>query len=128
VALSSAHFEGIGGRRGIRRLVRAFYRCIELEPSAAEILKMHSDLAAARARLELFLVEWLGGPKSYSKARGTSSLRARHFFFRVGSAERDAWLHCMRVALEQTVSDIGLRAELEAAFARTAEEMVNRDS
>jgi hemoglobin len=127
-ALPSRYFERVGGRHGVRRLVRAFYRRMEHEPEAAKLLDMHSNLERARERLELFLSEWLGGPQNYSRERGKRSLRARHLFFRVGGGERDAWLRCMRGALGDTVSDPHLRQELETAFLRQAQALVNREN
>jgi len=125
-ALPSRYFRQVGGRHGVRRLVRAFYKRMEREPAAAALIDMHSNLERARERLELFLSEWLGGPQTYTRERGQRSLRARHLFFRVGSRERDAWLLCMRAALSDTVADENLRRELEAAFLRTAQALVNR--
>jgi hemoglobin len=124
--LSPLHFTRIGGRRGVRRLAKAFYRRIATEPSAAEVRKMHADLQSAQARLELFLGEWLGGPKTYTKKRGAPRLRARHFSFRIGPAESAAWMGCMQAALAETVQDPELRMELEALFARTAQALINR--
>ncbi|HET9955571.1 MAG TPA: group II truncated hemoglobin [Polyangiaceae bacterium] len=121
-------FDRIGGKRGVRRLVRAFYRHMVNDPAAAELLQMHSDLASAEARLEMFLVEWLGGPRTYSQLRGNRRLRARHFAFRVGANERDVWLKCMLAALQETVQDAELRAELLTAFRTKAETIVNREN
>ncbi|HET9934521.1 MAG TPA: hypothetical protein VFQ35_27645 [Polyangiaceae bacterium] len=121
-------YERIGGRPGIRRLVTAFYRRVALDPGAADLRAMHTDIAGARMRLERFLVEWLGGPKAPVNARKPTGLRARHFSFRVGHAEKSIWMRCMSEALDETVQDPKLKSELEAAFEQTARGIVNRDT
>jgi hemoglobin len=120
------HYARIGGEPAVRRLVDAFYRRMDTLPGARAIRAMHEpDLTATKAVLVLHLVEWLGGPAHYSAERGHPRLRARHLRFRIGPAERDAWMDCMRGALEEVVPDPALREELERAFLRTAEAIVN---
>jgi hemoglobin len=65
------------------------------------------DLGPARERLTLFLMQYWGGPSTYSQQRGHPRLRMRHAPFRVGPAERDAWLRQMRRAMD----GLGLPAE-----------------
>jgi hemoglobin len=121
------HFARIGGESEVRRLVDAFYRRMDSLPEAARIRAMHgADLDEIKSTLRLYLVEWLGGPKDYSARRGPPRLRARHAQFAIGPVERDAWMVCMRAALEEVVADAELRAELERAFLRTANAIVNR--
>jgi len=125
--ITNPHFGRIGGEKVVEALVDAFYREMETRPEARGIRAMHeADLGSVKAVLKLHLVEWLGGPKRYSAERGHPRLRARHARFSIGPAERDAWLACMDAALEQVVGDAGLRAELGAAFRRTAAAIVNR--
>jgi hemoglobin len=46
--------------------------------------------------------------------------------FAIGNAERDAWLLCMRGALEETVADDSARQELDAALTKLADWMRNQ--
>jgi hemoglobin len=46
--------------------------------------------------------------------------------FKIGNAERDAWLLCMRGALEETVADGAARQELDAALTKLADWMRNQ--
>lgn len=125
--LANPHFAAIGGEPAVRRLVDAFYRRMDTLPVARSIRAMHeADLTATKAVLTLHLVEWLGGPNNYSRERGHPRLRARHLRFAIGPAERDAWMECMRGALEEVVTDSVLRDQLEKAFLRTADVIVNR--
>jgi len=58
------------------------------------------DLGPAEERLRMFLVQYWGGPRTYSERRGHPRLRMRHAPFAIGPVERDAWLRHMREAVE----------------------------
>jgi hemoglobin len=125
-AQSEAHFTRIGGAAAIDRLVEAFYARMDTLPEAATIRAMHApDLTATKEVLKRYLGEWMGGPKLYSAERGHPRLRMRHISFRIGEAERDAWLLCMSGALGEVVADVDLRVELLSAFTRLADWMRN---
>jgi hemoglobin len=124
--LPSPYFELIGGEAGVVRLVNAFYRHMDTRPDARGIRAMHeSDLASTKAVLVLYLCEWLGGPKAYSAQRGHPRLRMRHGGFAIGVSERDAWLACMRAALEDVGAAPELQSALMTAFFKTADWMRN---
>jgi hemoglobin len=70
-------------------------------PEATIIRAMHApDLGPVKSVLKRYLSEWTGGPKLYSPEKGHPRLRQRHMGFSIGNAERDAWLLCMRGAME----------------------------
>ncbi|PXW23991.1 group II truncated hemoglobin [Paraburkholderia caballeronis] len=122
----SVHFDAIGGEPAVTRIVDAFYRQMDTRPDARGIRALHGpDLAPVKAVLVRYLCEWLGGPKHYSDERGHPRLRMRHAAFSIGAAERDAWLACMRAALDETATDPALRDELMRAFFRIADWMRN---
>src|SRR5579871_876050 len=103
-------FEHIGGQATVDRIIDAFYDNMETLPEAKIIRAMHpEDLGAIRGVLKKYLAEWLGGPKAYSQERGHPRLRARHLPFSIGDEERDAWMFCMRRAMEQVVVDVEAR-------------------
>lgn len=125
---ANRHFERLGGREAVERLVTAFYRAMDTRADATVIRAMHEpDLRHTQAVLVDYLSEWMGGPKAYSASRGAPMLRRRHQPFDIDGSARDAWMACMRQALEQTCSDAGLRAELEAAFFKIADFIRNTD-
>lgn len=120
-------FSRIGGTPAVDRLVESFYGRMDTLPEARGIRALHhADLTAIKDVLKRYLGEWMGGPPLYSSERGHPRLRARHLPFRIGTAERDAWLLCMRGALDETVADAAVRDELYGAFARLADWMRNR--
>jgi hemoglobin len=121
-------FERIGGTVAIDRLVEAFYRRMETLDEAAVIRAMHpDDLTGTKQILKRYLSEWTGGPKLYSPEKGHPRLRQRHMGFRIGDAERDAWLLCMRGALRETVADAEALKEIDLALTKLADWMRNSD-
>lgn len=122
-----SNFDRIGGLAVIDRLVEVFYDRMDRLPEAAVIRTMHApDLGGTRNILKRYLTEWLGGPKLYSVEKGHPRLRQRHLGFSIGNAERDAWLLCMRGALDEAVEDEVARAEIYAAMAKLADWMRNQ--
>jgi len=114
------------GAEGVAQLVDRFYFHMDALPEAAGVRALHpQDLTPVREVLSRYLTEWLGGPALYSSERGHPRLRRRHLPFRIADAERDAWMRCMRAALEEVVGDVKLRVELEAAFYRVADFLRN---
>jgi hemoglobin len=68
----------------------------------------------------------MGGPQRYIEKHGHPMLRRRHFPYAIGPQERDQWLLCMKLALEETVADASLRADLFEKFSQLGEHMRNR--
>lgn len=117
----------IGGDAGIRKLVDRFYELMDELPEAYAARKIHpADLSESANKLFDFLSGWLGGPQRYIEKHGHPMLRRRHFPYAIGPQERDEWLLCMRLALEETVTDEPLRTALYAQFAQLGEHMRNR--
>ena len=92
-------FEAIGGEPAFRKLVDEFYAGVADDPLLRPMYP-EEDLGPAADRLTLFLMQYWGGPHTYSEQRGHPRLRMRHAPFRIGAAERDAWLHHMRRAVD----------------------------
>jgi hemoglobin len=92
-------YAAVGGEETFRRLVAAFYEGVADDP-VLRPLYPEDDLSAAADRLRLFLMQYWGGPSTYSQERGHPRLRMRHAHFAIGVAARDAWLANMRRALD----------------------------
>ncbi|MEV4722616.1 globin [Micromonospora humida] len=121
---STTFFDAVGGEPTFRRLVDRFYAGIADDPLLRPMYP-EDDLGPASERMTLFLMQYWGGPNTYSAQRGHPRLRMRHAPFRIGAAERDAWLRHMRRA----VDDLDLPPELAATLwdylERSAYFMVN---
>ena len=92
-------YEAVGGEETFRRIVEAFYVGVEHDP-VLRSLYPEEDLGPAADRLRGFLIQYWGGPHTYSDERGHPRLRMRHAPFAINSVARDAWLTRMRAALD----------------------------
>jgi hemoglobin len=119
-------YEAVGGEETFRRLVHRFYQGVAADPLLRPLYP-EEDLGPAEERLRLFLIQYWGGPGTYSERRGHPRLRMRHAPFRVGIAERDAWLRQMRRALDSLNLDPDDDATLWNYLERAAFFMVNVD-
>ncbi|MCV2364155.1 group II truncated hemoglobin [Paucibacter sp. DJ1R-11] len=119
-------FEWVGGEARVRALVDRFYDLMELEPAFTELRAAHGpSLDIARDKLFWFLCGWLGGPDHYIERFGHPRLRARHLPFRIGIAERDQWVACMGMAMQDVALDPALQQRLLESFMGTADWMRN---
>ena len=91
-------YERVGGDAFFASLVDRFYAGVEADALLRPLYPR--DLARPRRHLALFLAQYWGGPHTYSQERGHPRLRMRHVRFRIGPAEREAWLRHMRDAVE----------------------------
>ena len=119
-------YEQIGGEPTFRKLVDEFYAGVAEDP-VLRPLYPEADLGPAAERLRLFLMQYWGGPGTYSERRGHPRLRMRHAPFRVGIAERDAWLRQMRRAVDSLNLDPADDTTLWNYLERAAFFMVNVD-
>jgi len=92
-------YEAVGGEPTFTKLVHEFYTGVRGDP-LLRALYPEEDLEPAEERLRLFLIQYWGGPQTYSAERGHPRLRMRHAPFTIDSAARDAWLRHMRAALD----------------------------
>jgi hemoglobin len=120
-------YQRIGGDAVIRDLVVRFYELMDELPEAYAARKLHpADLTESGNKLFDFLSGWLGGPQRYVEKHGHPMLRRRHFPYAIGPEERDQWLLCMKLALDETVADAALRETLYARFSVLGEHMRNQ--
>jgi hemoglobin len=92
-------YAAVGGEDTFRRLVEGFYAGVADDP-VLRPLYPEEDLGPAADRLRMFLIQYWGGPTTYSQQRGHPRLRMRHAHFAIGVAARDAWLSNMRRSLD----------------------------
>jgi hemoglobin len=120
-------YQIVGGEAVVRRIADRFYDIMDSAPEAAGIRAMHAaDLSPVRERLFEFLSGWLGGPPLYFQRPDHKCIMSAHRPFAIGPAERDAWMACMRRALEESGLPEEFRTVLDEAFLRLAEAFRNR--
>ena len=117
-------YDAVGGEPVFRQLVDRFYEGVALDPILRPLYP-EEDLTGAKDRLALFLMQYWGGPGTYSETRGHPRLRMRHAGWVIGERERDAWLtHTHRAVSELDVSDEA-RAAIWDHVDRAAQMLVN---
>ena len=116
----------VGGAPVFEKLVGRFYEQVA-EDEILRPLYPEEDLGPAEERLRMFLEQYWGGPRTYSDRRGHPRLRMRHSPFTIGPVERDAWLRCMRVSVDELDLDDEHRAQLWQYLTYAAASMVNSD-
>ncbi len=122
-----AIFEAAGGAETFKTLVERFYARVATDPVLRPIYP-EEDLSSATERLTLFLIQYWGGPTTYSAQRGHPRLRLRHQPFAIGQAERDAWLKHMTVAVNSLDLSPEVRKAMLDYFETTSTAMINRPS
>ena len=118
-------FDAVGGEETFTKLVHAFYQGVAEDP-VLRPLYPEDDLGPAEERFRLFLMQYWGGPRTYSEERGHPRLRMRHAPFSIGPRERDAWLARMRDALDTLDLPAPLEQELWSYLYQSAFAMINR--
>jgi hemoglobin len=112
------------GEEPFRQIVHAFYEGVAGDPEL-RALYPEEDLGPAEERLALFLIQYWGGPTTYSQERGHPRLRMRHAGFHIDLAARDLWLGHMRAAVDAAGLAEADREELWAYLEHAANFMVN---
>jgi len=120
-------YEAVGGEQTFRRLVGRFYAKVAEDPLLRSVYP-GEDLGPAEEHLRLFLVQYWGGPRTYSEQRGHPRLRMRHAPFRIAEAEREAWLRHMRASLDELQLDPQHDAQLWDYLVMAAHSLVNAPS
>ena len=108
---TTTFYDEIGGYETIRRIVARFYEGVASDP-LLRALYPEEDLGPAEERFRLFLVQYWGGPTTYSETRGHPRLRMRHAPFKVTPEAKEHWLLHFRAGLDE----VALPPEQDAQF------------
>jgi hemoglobin len=84
------------------------------------------DLRGAGERLTGFLIQYWGGPSTYSEERGHPRLRMRHVPFHIGPEARDRWITHMMAAVDGLDLDAADDAELRSYLVTAAMSLQNQ--
>jgi hemoglobin len=121
-------YERAGSDAFFETLTARFYGAVATDPVLRPLYPADAvRFEAARQHLKLFLIQHWGGPPVYRSERGEARLDRRHRRFRIGAAERDAWLRHMTEAVKAA----GLRpldeTQMLSFFQATADRLVNQE-
>ncbi len=124
--MAESVYEAVGGMKTFTALVDAFYRRVETDPVLRPVYPTNSScFHSARDHLALFLAQFFGGPRTYSEKRGHPHLRMRHARFRIGQAERDAWLTNMLAAMDEVAIPEDAAGPMRRYFEEASEFLIN---
>ena len=116
-------FDLVGGEPVFHQLVAEFYRGVAGDPVLRPLYP--EDLGPAEDRLRMFLVQYWGGPGTYSEQRGHPRLRMRHHPYVVDADMRDRWLRHMRDAVDSLALPPADELVLWDYLERAAHSLVN---
>jgi len=117
-------YDEIGGAQTFTGIVAAFYRGVADDPYL-RALYPEEDLSAAEERFRLFLMQYWGGPTTYSERRGHPRLRMRHAPFAVTPKAKEHWLRHFRAALDEAALTPEQDAQFWDYITHAAQFMVN---
>ncbi len=122
-------YQAVGGDPFFFGLAERFYAGVSED---AELLAMYptpDDLSDATTNLAQFLIQYWGGPTTYSDNRGHPRLRMRHVPFVIGQKERDAWVRHMTNAVNTAPDlDEAIATRLLDYFTMAADHLINSNS
>jgi hemoglobin len=117
-------YERVGGQPFFDALVAVFYAGIAQDTLLRPLYP--EDLGPPARHLALFLAQYWGGPRTYTDERGHPRLRMRHVPFKIGPAERDAWLAHMQAAVDDSTAADADKAALSTYFSSAATSLINQ--
>ena len=118
-------YQEVGGSDFFVELVNKFYEGVINDEVIISLYPDRNDLVGAKERLSLFLIQYWGGPTTYSDERGHPRLRQRHFPFAIGERERDHWLMHMQSAIDAMPTSDSVRTRLSEYMSNAAQHLVN---
>ncbi len=118
-------YQEVGGSDFFVELVNKFYEGVINDEVIISLYPDRTNLDGAKERLSLFLIQYWGGPTTYSDERGHPRLRQRHFPFAIGERERDHWLMHMQGAIDAMSTSDSVRTRLSEYMYNAAQHLVN---
>jgi hemoglobin len=112
------------GEQNIKKLVDAFYERVYKDPILAPIFEK-TIIDEVKDKQFRFLCQFLGGPQHYSMKYGHPRMRMRHMPHRIDERAKDAWLACMKEAIDTLALHQEMKDTLYNCFPKVAQHMMN---
>lgn len=112
------------GEKKIQALVDAFYDRVFTDEVLAPIFE-NTVKEQVKDKQFRFLCQFLGGPQHYSNKYGHPRMRMRHLPHRIDNKAKEAWLACMKEAIDTLGLERHLSEALYNCFPKVAQHMVN---
>ena len=116
-------FDRVGGSAWFYQLLDLFYEDVIRRDEIRNLYP--DDLTDSKKNTADFLIQYWGGPSSYSERRGHPRLRMRHAPYVIGDDQKESWLASMRFALDQMQPAKEIEEAMVEYFLMAAEHMKN---
>ena len=127
MAKSATLLRALGGEAGCKRLSAEFYARVGGDPVLRPLFPGKS-LRCAIEEFAAFLIQFLGGDEEQTQRRWWLSLRESHARFRIGPAERRAWLKHMAATLDAAPLDEATRQALRQFFEHSSAYVTGKET
>lgn len=127
VSMQGSFLKSLGGEAACKRLSEEFYGRVGKDPVLRPLFPGKSQRCAIE-EFAAFLIQFLGGDEEQTQKRWWLSLRESHARFRIGAAERSAWLKHMEVTLEAAPVDEVTRKALRQLFLHSSAYVVGKEA
>lgn len=117
-------FEEIGEKK-LHELIDRFYEKVAVHPDLYPIFP--EDLSETARKQKQFQTQYLGGPNLFTEEHGHPMMKARHMPFPITPARAEAWLACMKEAMDDAGLEGPVRDVYYQRLVLTANHMVNRN-
>jgi hemoglobin len=123
----AAVLDALGGEAGCRRLSAEFYARVGRDPVLKPLFP-GKTLRCAIEELGAFLIQFLGGDGEQTQKRWQLSLRESHARFRIGGADRSAWLKHMTATIEAAAIGEETRSALMQFFGHSSAYVIGKET
>ena len=119
-------YDRVGGSEWFYQLLEFFYEDVIRRDEIRGLYP--DDLTDSKKNTADFLIQYWGGPSSYSERRGHPRLRMRHAPYAIGEYQKESWLASMRFALDQMEPAKEINEAMTEYFLMAADHMRNVSS
>ena len=116
-------YDRVGGSGWFYQLLEFFYEDVIRRDEIRDLYP--DDLTDSKKNTADFLIQYWGGPSSYSERRGHPRLRMRHAPYAIGEYQKESWLASMRFALDQMQPAKEINEAMTEYFLMAADHMKN---
>ncbi|GAK10141.1 globin [Geomicrobium sp. JCM 19038] len=117
-------FERLGGTEALERVIGTFYDYVSEHPDLSPLFP--EELTETKRKQVQFMTQFTGGQPLYTAEHGHPRLRARHLPFEITPRRAEAWLVCMKLAIEDHDLPQEATEEWFHRLSLTASHMVNQ--
>lgn len=112
------------GAENLTLLIDEFYDRVQQDPVISPLFT--TDITIVKQKQYMFLTQFLGGPPVYNQTFGHPRMRMRHMPHAIDEKAKDAWLACMKAAIDTLPITDELKNIIYNCFPKLANHMMNR--